>query len=410
MQAPSAPQTPERTGKVLLAHPFGNPNSYNAAAALFEASLLSSFCTTLFNPLSCKRRYHPDLLRASVRTFPFREALRLFASATAPKRLYDARSPQAVDYIVRNFDASVARSLTPDLDAVYSYEDGAYWTFLAARERGIQTIYELPIGYYREAQEIFRPEAERDPTLKPFLEALREPEEKLRRKTAELQLADQVIAASSFTKTTILRHISPAPHISVLPYGCEVEQMPRQWPQQDQTGPLRILFAGILGPRKGVHYLFEAMTKLGRSIHLTLAGPWMPGFREWLERRYKVDYEYVGKVEHARLFDLYRLSHLFVFPSLFEGFGLVLLEALASGIPIVATERTGAPDIITDFVHGRLVPAGDAHSLAETLEWFCARRALLPEMGREARLLAERLSFAGYRQAFARLIGSLLRK
>ncbi len=402
-------ETDERTGKVLLAHPFGNPNSYNAAAALFEASLLSSFCTTLFNPLDCKRRYHPDLLRAPVRTFPFREALRL-AGVVAPKWLYNARSPRAVDRIVTRFDASVARSLGSDIDAVYCYEDGAEQTFLAARERGIRTIYELPIGYFREAREIFRPEVERDPTLKPFFEALREPEEKLRRKTAEVQLADEVIAASSFTRASIMRHISPAPRISVLPYGCEVEQTPKQWTAQDETGPLRVLFVGILGPRKGVHYLFEAMTKLGRSIHLTLAGPWAPGFREWLGRRYKVDYDYAGKVEHSRLFDIYRQNHVLVFPSLFEGFGLVLLEALAAGIPIVGTERTGAPDIITDFVHGRLVPAASTPALVETLEWFSGRRALLPEMGREARQLAEHLSFADYRRAFARLIASLLRK
>ena len=161
--------------------------------------------------------------------------------------------------------------------------------------------------------------------------------------------------------------------------------------------PLRLFFAGILGPRKGIHSLFAALSKLpAKHYHLTLAGRWQPGFREWLSKRYPLQYEWLGQIAHEQVYDVCRGSHIFVFPSLAEGFGLVIL--MASGIPVLTTDHTAGPELIDHDVDGWIIPAGDTEALECTLHDALEHRNRLPEMGRAARRKASTFSWQSYRQ------------
>jgi glycosyltransferase involved in cell wall biosynthesis len=103
-------------------------------------------------------------------------------------------------------------------------------------------------------------------------------------------------------------------------------------------------------------------------------------------------------VPHAALNTYYSSASVLVFPSLVEGFGLVLLEAMASGIPIITTCNTAGPDIIADGVEGFIIPIRDVESLKEKLEWCYRHPQELAEMGRSARQTAEKLTWNRYRQ------------
>jgi glycosyltransferase involved in cell wall biosynthesis len=102
-------------------------------------------------------------------------------------------------------------------------------------------------------------------------------------------------------------------------------------------------------------------------------------------------------VSNTELVAAYQTADLFVFPSVAEGFGQVLLESLACGLPILSTTNTAAPDLIEDGVQGFVVEPRRPEQLAERIEWALTHRADLTRMRVEARLRAEQFTWKRFR-------------
>ena len=100
----------------------------------------------------------------------------------------------------------------------------------------------------------------------------------------------------------------------------------------------------------------------------------------WLEQ-YKDIYCHIPSVPHLLLNQYYSSASVLVFPSLVEGFGLVILEAMACGIPVITTPNTAGADIITDRLDGFIVPIRNVEALKEKLEWCYCHPQELAEMG-----------------------------
>jgi len=389
--------------KTALVHPFGNPNAYHAALALDEQGWLEQFHTCLFNPWNSGRRWFPQLCGARVHRHQAFEWLRL-AATKLPAGPWNGRSPQFVDRAGTWCDGRSSRGLTAALDAVYCYEDFALASFRQARRLGVRCVYDLPTCYYKAAHSALAAEVEREPALRLFVYELREPAEKLIRKEEEIGLATQIVCASSFTRQTIPTGIRDRTPVTVIPYGADTARPCRTWTPEDFRGKLKLIFAGSLGPRKGIHVLFEALHGLSpRSYELSLAGRWVPGFEAFLNSKFSVNYKFLGRLRGFELTEAYLRSHLLVFPSLADGFGLVLLEAMACGIPVVTTERTGGPDLLQQG-GGYLVKAGDADALRARIEEIMCSRRDLPEVSSAARRVAEQHSWQRYR---AELVAAL---
>jgi glycosyltransferase involved in cell wall biosynthesis len=106
----------------------------------------------------------------------------------------------------------------------------------------------------------------------------------------------------------------------------------------------------------------------------------------------------VSALSSEALGDHYRQADMFVFPWFFEGFGLVLLEAMACSLPAIASTATAGADVLTE-ASGRLLPVGDLDSLVDALRWFDQNRSGLPAMGQAARKTAEKCTWDRYRRA-----------
>jgi glycosyltransferase involved in cell wall biosynthesis len=103
-----------------------------------------------------------------------------------------------------------------------------------------------------------------------------------------------------------------------------------------------------------------------------------------------------------------RNHDVLVFPSLFEGFGLVILEAMSQGMTVITTPNTGGPDVTTDGENGFIVPIRSAEAIAERLETLVFDRKRLASMKEAALKTSRAMSWANYERAVAGVVKSVL--
>jgi len=163
------------------------------------------------------------------------------------------------------------------------------------------------------------------------------------------------------------------------------------------------LFVGGLGQRKGLSYLLEAVALLPESVELTLVGMKTTEHCAPLNAALK-RHRWIPTLPHSEVLREMSRHDVFVFPSLFEGFGLVILEAMSQGLPVIATEHTAGPDLIEEGRSGFIVPIRSAQAIAEKLDLLASDPGLLSDMKIAARETAERHSWAQYRARLAEVV------
>ena len=109
-------------------------------------------------------------------------------------------------------------------------------------------------------------------------------------------------------------------------------------------------------------------------------------------------HRWVDSLPHDKILAEMRQHDVFVFPSLFEGFGLVITEALSQGLPVITTPHTCGPDILTEGQDGFIVPIRDSQAIAEKLELLHRDRDCLAAMSIAAVATARRVTWEGYRE------------
>jgi glycosyltransferase involved in cell wall biosynthesis len=213
-------------------------------------------------------------------------------------------------------------------------------------------------------------------------------DEKLAKKDMELQYADRIFVASKFTADTLKRYKGSLAPIEVIPYGFPKVVGERNYDGFTNNRKLRLLFVGRLEQRKGISHLFEAVEKLGRHVELTVVGMKATNDCEILNVSLG-KHNYIPSLPHAEILKVMKEHDILLFPSLFEGFGLVITEAMSQGTPVITTERTAGPDLITHNMNGWLVKAGSTDSLVEVLEQILDHPEQVIEAGKLAREAAK---------------------
>ncbi|MFN8625553.1 MAG: glycosyltransferase family 4 protein [Candidatus Binatia bacterium] len=282
----------------------------------------------------------------------------------------------------------------PSVTAVHAYEDCSLWQFEEAKRRGKACLYDMPIGYYpaweRTQAELARKYADWLPAGGLPSSRYVRPEQKRR----EMELADLVLVPSTFVESTI-RAFHPNKQLARAPYGVDLAFW-HPAPRSHGSGRLRFIYVGQASIRKGIPLLLEAWEQAAvRDAELELVGTWQLAERKRVTLPHGVTHR--PACSPAALRERYRAADVFVFPSFFEGFGLVLLEAMACGLPAIASEATAGPDIVSAD-SGRLLPCGDLDALVGSLRWFAQHRDRLPVVSRAARAQAERCTWEDYRR------------
>jgi glycosyltransferase involved in cell wall biosynthesis len=412
---------------VLVSHPTGNANVRAVLRAIAAGGRLDSFWTALALPphwvgapflgerarRELGRRAFPEVPWARTRMRPMREIVRLGAARlgwSGPTRHETGWA--SVDRVYRRLDRAVAAHLARpdarDVRAVYAYEDGAREMFKAARSRGIRCIYDLPTVHWRTLRGLLQEEAVLHAAWAPTMTGLFDSGEKLARKDEEMYLAHRIVVASSFTRRSVEEHVRGGPAIEVTPYGAPAPLVDRPHKRRP-TEPLRLLYAGHLTQPKGLAYLIAALHRLDAPWRLTMAGP-RPAHvpAELATLLADARCTWLGHLPHRTLLETMTRAHVFVFPSIVEGFGMVLHEAMAAALPVVTTPHTAGPDIMQDGREGFIVPIRDPDAIAERLTLLYEDEARRQQMAAAALARAARSGWETYEARIAQLIETVL--
>jgi len=197
----------------------------------------------------------------------------------------------------------------------------------------------------------------------------------------EPHLANGWVTASRFTAQTLIDRGVPEAQVHVIPYGVDHLTFARRPVPRRETRAFTVVFVGSLSQRKGITYLLDAVRSLqSREVRLLLCGRGIID-THLLARYSDIEAELHIGSSQADLIRFMQSADLLVLPSLAEGFGHVILEAMSCGLPVVATPHTCAPDVIEDGKHGFIVPVRDSCAIAERLEWCLQNREELIAMG-----------------------------
>ena len=410
--------------KVVVSHPTSNQFNRSLISGLHNSNQLSVFFTTVacypgqllfsISKLSflkdLRRRSFEKRFQKHTKTFSFYEMGRMISSKLKLKKIVKHESGKfCVDTVYHKHDKWVAKSLLPlkqkGLEAVYAYEDGALETFNLAKKLGIMCVYELPIGYWKAARSFMQDELDNNPAWSSTLTGFKDSEAKLRRKDSELALADTVFVASTFTKKTLENYEGTLPEIKVIPYGFpNVKNAKAYLPLANRK--LKVLFVGGLSQRKGISYLFESVDALTDKVSLTVIGRKPTADCQPLNENLK-KHSWIPSIPHDEVLAKMRDHDILIFPSLFEGFGLVITEAMSQGTPVITTDRTAGPDLITHEKDGWLVSSGAAEPIIEILKDVLANPNQLENVGRAARETARKRPWSVYEQEMANEIKAL---
>ncbi len=201
------------------------------------------------------------------------------------------------------------------------------------------------------------------------------------RELAEYDESDVILVPSEYVVQSFLKYGIPACRLCKVPYGVDLTLF-RPVPKEDDI--FRVIFVGTIGLRKGIPYLLEAMARLRLPrVETWLIGPVQPVIRPFL-RRYSGSLHLLGYLPRTELYRYYSQGSVFVLPSIQEGLATVLAQAMACGLPIIATDCTGAEDLFTDGVEGFIVPARDPDAISENVLYLYEHPDVRMEMGQAA--------------------------
>ena len=253
-----------------------------------------------------------------------------------------------------------------------------------------------PNGKY--LRELFQREIEKVPEAKASLMEETEMSPLFTHNDETFAMADAVICASSFTKHSLTAAGSTAP-AHVVGYGVDLDLFSART-TAPAAKPLTVGFVGALSQRKGARYLLGAMAALPKGSAKLIIYTRTSVDRDLIRGFESVDIEIRGGLSDAALAADLKQCDLVALPSIAEGFGLVILEAMACGVPVLCTTSTGGADFIAHRQNGLLIAPGSAALIEQELAWAITHRDELFQMGQAARREAAKHTWAAYRRKF----------
>jgi len=228
------------------------------------------------------------------------------------------------------------------------------------------------------------------------LESSLAPEWIIEKEDLEFHAADRVTVLSRAASRSLVEEGIDAAKIFVNPCGVDLARFTP--PEKKPDDIFRVIYCGGISPRKGVHYLLQAFRELNPDYaELCLIGSAPDPSFSRLIARYKSDkVRFLGTFPQNELRGIYATGSVFVLPSLADGFGMVVPQAMACGLPVILTENVGAADIVTEGVEGYVVPIRDVVALKDKVRYLYENAATRERMSDAAAKASRHFSWDVY--------------
>jgi glycosyltransferase involved in cell wall biosynthesis len=276
------------------------------------------------------------------------------------------------------FDRHVARRLTAPGDIFVGLSSGCLYSLRRARRMGTRTVLERGSTHMLYQRQILTEEYRQFGLEKEVVHP-----QVVERELAEYQEADYISVPSHFVKETFIQQGIPAARIIQTPYGVDLSNF-HPVPKHDKV--FRIIHCGGLSIRKGIPYLLQAFSELRlKDAELWLIGSITDEIKPFLRQFSSPAIVHKGPFPEKDLYKYYSQGSVFCLASIEEGFGMVAIQAMACGLPVICTANAGAADIISEGQTGFILPIRDVDAIKEKILYFYENPEAGRHMGESAR-------------------------
>ncbi|GAX42120.1 glycosyltransferase [Tolypothrix sp. NIES-4075] len=295
-------------------------------------------------------------------------------------------------WFLEQFDRSVVNALSPGFDIFVGWSGCCFWSMYRAQKMGAKTIIERGSSHMQYQTAILQEEYE-----KWGLQFTETHPGIYDREIQSYSDTDKIAIPSLFVKRTFLEQGIPESKLIHVPYGTSLAEF---YPYPKSDNIFRVIHCGGITLRKGVQYLLQAFYELNLpEAELWLVGTISPEIEPFLAKYQSDRLILKGKYPQNKLRFLYSQCSVFCLASIEDGFGMVIPQAMACGLPVIHTTNTGGEDIVRDGIDGFCVPIRDVEALKEKIIWLYDNPDKQLEMGNNALAQARKsLSWDDYGQ------------
>ena len=386
--------------KIIVAHPM-QQHSYSTATALNGEGMLLAYATTVYydekrlvykllkkviGEDNVKRMCAKAITDRSIKVVQFCELTGLFylllLRIDRKKRLL----PLVWKNLCRRFGKKLYKyAKKHGADAVFMYDTTAKTCFEKIKKSGIKTQCILDSTSIPQADicKIIENEKKKDHSFSHSLNMrLKSAKKNLKLNQKELALADFVFCGSTHCSSMLKNARGGDENVFVVPYGANVSAFTKKEYDAQLPKVVNFLYVGGLEATKGSYYILEAFKQLDRSdAKLICVGDF--GYAKDELANYK-NVEFKGFVCSSDMPNVYKQADVYVIPSLYEGMSRSLIEAMATGLPAIATTMSGSLDCVKEGVSGFCIQPADISQLKQKIIYFCENKEQIKVMGENA--------------------------
>lgn len=372
--------------KIIVAHP-GRQHSFKMATALKREGILFKYITTVYDKKSSitnklvKYFLKGDILKKAkgrsceelddndvLQYYEFFALITIFLSKNKYLKVFYSKWNV---WVASKFYKKVMKyAKKNNVDAIIVYDGVSNKHFEILNNTNIKKIIDVSFASRQYLKSIFEKEMKLYPEFN-MKDSFKEYKNKLMMKNDLncTNMADYFLVPSNFVKESLLFCNVKNDAIAVVPYGVDREKFSMK-DTLNNDKKLNIIYVGQVSYRKGIHRLLEVISQLDKnSIHLNICGGYDKNSDIYIKYKSLENVDFKGYVTRDCLAEEYRKSDLFVFPTLGEGFGLVVLEALSCGLPVLCSSRAGGNDVIKEGYNGYVISMDDNNELLERIQW-----------------------------------------
>jgi glycosyltransferase involved in cell wall biosynthesis len=393
---------------VIIANPGNGVFIVQTVLAYYEVGLLLNFYTSFVSNINTpfynvlkNSKLKTELDRRSViqipthfiKTYPVKEVIRTITS-----KLFNAKILDTVfNWSERSFDRWVANNISNNAKILHCYEHTSIEMMKAAKRNGMFIVYEQPSQHHSFLTPIIKNQLHSDKNLGGYSADLLINEKASARniiRDQEILLSDLIICNSTFSKDTLIGAGVDENKIEVVPLA---------FPESSKiniktNAKIRFIYAGTSNIRKGVHLLIKAWTEVfddDPDVELLIVGRFdLPIYYKQVASK---NIKFYDSIPRSELLVSFLDSDVLLLPTLADGFGMVITEAMSRGLCVITTTNSAGPDLINHEYNGILIKPGDLYSLKSALLFVKNNENTVGNIRKEALKSASKYQWADYR-------------